>query len=344
MSLNKRTLSNNTSTISFNLYGLQVELRSDDKATIEGIRKDFRYFESDSAAPDVSINIFNESPAFESLPDINASIYSVNYVYYKGNKESYTDYHGRGLRIFDPGNNNYRIFSADYDLRHEISYLTILSVTGRFLDSKHIQRVHGLGISKNGKAILILLPEKGGKTTLAIELLRTSEVKLLSEDSPLINRHGEVMPFPLRLGILPGEEPDISGEYLYECKFTRVGTKILVDPDYFKDKIASTCKASMILIGERTLGVESRIEPASRLRAVNELVKNSVIGLGLHQGLEYVLGRNLWQTFGNIKMAFSRFYNCLAVVKGCKTYRFIIGHNTKTNVATLLEFLKNTDA
>jgi hypothetical protein len=341
--MNERKLSSSSSTISFNFYGLQIEMLSDDKATIERIKQDFRYFESKPDAPDVSIEVFNESPGFESLPDINASIYSVNYVSYQGNQESYTDYHGKGLRIFDPNKNKYRIFSADYNLRHEISYLTILSATGKFFDSKHIQRVHGLGISRNGKAILILLPEKGGKTTLALELLQTSEVELLSEDSPLINRHGEVMPFPLRLGILPGGESDIPKEYLYEVKFTRVGTKILVDPDYFKDKIASICKASKIIIGEKTLGIESRIEPVRRPRVIIELVKSSVIGLGLHQGLEHLLSRNPWHIFGNIRMAFSRFYNCLALVKGCKTYRFIIGHNTNKNVATLLEFLKNSD-
>jgi hypothetical protein len=343
MSGKKQAMSQKMTTVHFNLYGLKVELQSDDKSTVEGILRDFRYFESPSDAPDVRIEVFNEHPDFNTLPDITASIYSVNYVSYQGDKEIFSDYHGRGLRIFDPEKNHYRIYSTDSDLRHEITYLSMLSATGRFLDSRHIHRVHGLGVCRNGKAIVILLPEKGGKTTIALELLRSGEVGLLSEDSPLINRHGEVLPFPLRLGILPGGESDIPVEYLYEVSFTRVGTKILVDPNYFKDKIASACKAGIILIGERTLGVESKIEPVSRSRAVKELVKNSVIGLGLHQGLEYLLGRSLWQTLGRIGLAVSRFYNCLALVNGCRTYRYFIGHDTRANVNTLLEFLRKFD-
>ena len=325
--------------VSFDFYGLNVELRSADRKTVEGIRRDFAYFEAAPDTPQVNIEVFDSKPDYRSLPDLPASIYTINYVCYSGKEQIYTDYHGQGLRVSDLEQENYQIFSEDPDLRHEVSYLTILSAAGQFLDSKHIHRVHALGISVNGKAVLILLPEKGGKTTLALRLLRSGRVKLLSEDSPLITRHGEVLPFPLRLGIMPGGERDIPEEYLYPVNFMRVGTKILVDVGYYADNIGSACPPGVILLGERSLGCGSRIEPTSRLSASKEFIKNSVIGLGLHQGLEYLLGRSIWETFGKSMLAYSRLNNSLKILRRSKVYRYMMGHDIERNHQVLLDFL-----
>ena len=336
-------MGNGTASVGFDFYGLHLELRSEDAQLVDSIRREFAYFEAALTTPQVNIEVFDEKPDFASLPDLPASIYTLHYICYIGKEEIFTDYHGQGLRVSDRARKNYRIFSKSADARHEISYLTILAVAGEFLDSRNMHRVHALGISMNGKAILILLPEKGGKTTLALRLLKSEKVKLLSEDSPLISRKGEVLPFPLRLGILPGAELDIPAEYLHPVNFMRVGTKILVDMDYYADRIGSPCPPGIILLGERSLGCESRIEPAGKLVASKEFIKNSVVGLGLHQGLEYLLGRSIWETLGNSKLAFSRLNNSLKVLRCSKVYRYIIGHDTERNHQILVDFLDNVD-
>ena len=196
-----------------------------------------------------------------------------------------------------------------------------------------------MGISQNEKAILILLPEKGGKTTLALRLLESGQVRLLSEDSPLITRQGEILPFPLRLGILPGGESGIPTKYLRPVNLTRVGTKILVDLDYFADKIGSTCQPGVILLGERALGCGSSIEPTGRISGSKEFIKNSVVGMGLHQGLEYLLGRSIWETFGKSRLAYSRLNNSLKVLRRSRVYRYMIGHDIEKNHQVLLDFL-----
>ena len=334
---------NSDTSVNFNFHGLNLELRSSDRETVERIRRDFSYFETAPSTPQVSVEVFDEKPDFSSLPDLSASIYTLDYVCYRGKEDIFTDYHGQGLRVFNLRQKKYRIFSGNADLRHEIGYLTILSVIGQFLDSKHIHRVHALGISKNERAILILLPEKGGKTTLALRLLRSGQVKLLSEDSPLITRRGEVLPFPLRLGILPGGETDIPAEYLHPVNFMRVGTKILVDVAYYADRIGSASQPGIVLLGKRTLGCGSMIEPASRPGATKEFIRNSVVGLGLHQGMEYLLGRNIWETFGRTGLAFSRLNNSLKVLRRSKVYRYMMGHDTERNHQVLLDFLQKLD-
>lgn len=325
--------------VNFHFYGLHIKLASTHKETVSKIRRDFMFFDAESSEPDITIEVFDEHPVFSALPDISASIYAVNYITYYYQGQVFTDYGSQGLRIFDEKNNAYKIYCQNPDLRHEISYLTILSTVGKYLDRKHIHRVHALGISQNGKGVLILLPEKGGKTTLALQLIRSDNIKLLSEDSPLINRQGEILPFPLRLGILPGGETGIPEKYLYPVYLMRTGIKMLVDIDYFADKIGTACKLQIILLGERYLGTGAKIEPASRFNGLKELVKNSVVGMGLHQGMEYLIGRNIWETFGRSNIAASRLRNSMKAVSQCQIYRYFIGHDLEANARVLLDFL-----
>jgi hypothetical protein len=325
--------------IFFNFYGLCLELCCSDEKVTNSIERDFRYFNSEENKPGIKIEIFDKPPYFASLPNLSASTYTLNYVVYRNRDEIYTDYHGKGLRIWNQHDNNYRIYSDNSDLRHEIAYLTILSAVGQYLDSQHIHRVHSLGLSRDGKAILILLPEKGGKTTLGLRLINSGKFKLLSEDSPLINNKGQILPFPLRLGILPGGEEGIPAKYLYPVNFQRVGVKIMVDLDYFADKIGTASQPGIVFLGERVLGSESRIFPASKSRATKEFIKNSVVGLGLHQGLEYLLGGNLWGTLGKSKLAWSRLNNSLKVLNKSQVYRYQIGHDFQNNIQVLIDFL-----
>jgi hypothetical protein len=197
-----------------------------------------------------------------------------------------------------------------------------------------------LGISQNGKAILILSPKGGGKSTLALQLLESGQVKLLSEDSPLITKRGEILPFPLRIGVRSGTELNISAEYLQEVNQWDAERKLLVDIDYFADKISPPCKPGIILLGRRTLGPESKIEPASKLTATKAFIRDSVIGLGLFEGLEYILQRSTWEVLGKSGVALSRFNNSLSVIRRSKVYRYTIGRDRTRNRDVLLDFLR----
>lgn len=324
---------------SFNFYGLKLGLRSSDALTIEYLRRDFRYFEKTNGEGDFNIHILEKPPDYQSLPAMPASNYTIDYVTFRSKETVFTDYHGKGLRIYNTRERTYHIYSSDPDLRHEIAYLTVLSSVGRYLDLQHIHRVHALAVVKNGIAILVLLPEKGGKTTLALRLLRTGKFKLLSEDSPLLTRSGEILPFPLRMGILPGEEPGIPSHYIYRSKFLRIGTKVLIDLDYFADKIAQPSRPGFVFLGERVLGNKAAILPAGIFTAAKKFIANSVVGMGLHQGMEYLLGSNIFETISRSGLACSRLNNSLKVLRLTKVYRYQIGHDFENNIQVLLDFL-----
>jgi hypothetical protein len=257
-------------------------------------------------------------------------------VYREGNT-SYIDYFGRAMTICRGG--EYRVYCADRDLAHEIAFLTILSHMGRHLDAKGLHRVHALGVEAGGKAVLILLPVAGGKTTLAVRLLAADGAKLLSEDSPLISRRGEVLPFPLRIGLRANDTlPGVPAQYCRTVQRMEFGPKTLVDIEYFRDKIASPCPAGAILLGQRWLSGPSRIQPDSR-GALKAFVKNSVVGLGLYQGMEFVLERSGWEILGKVGTALRRLVASMAVIRRSQVYSFRMGPDVEQNAQVLRDFL-----
>ncbi|MBN1406097.1 MAG: hypothetical protein JW946_06225 [Candidatus Omnitrophica bacterium] len=336
---------NENAAIKLSFYGLGVEIKSSSAQTIEAVKKDFSFFKSKNTDAQVKIEIFLKAPDYKNLPSVTASVYTPRNICYRQGNISYIDYFGKGLSIIDTSKSLYSIYSDDEYLSHEMAYLTIMSIVGQYLDSKSIHRVHGLGLDINGKAVLILLPKGGGKTTLLLNLLKEKNVKLISEDSPLIDKNSNILPFPIRIGVSCEEKPFFVDEkYLTFVKRMEFEPKYLIDIEAFKDKISDKAsKPWIILLGERSLGNESKITPASKSKAFGEFVKNSVIGLGLYQGVEFILQKSPWELLGKTGLLYSRFRNAAKVISKSKTYTFTLGCDISKNSATLLELLKTRE-
>jgi hypothetical protein len=244
------------------------------------------------------------------------------------------------MMIVDRKRNTYRIHCTERDLAHEIVFLTILSQVGQHLDARGLHRVHALGIQANERATLILLPKGGGKTTLALRLLGAEGVKLLSEDSPLVSRRGQVFPFPIRLGVQVGEEPpDAPVHYCRTVQRMEFEPKTLIDVAHFADRIAEPCPIGTILLGERWLAGDPFIRPANLSAAVRAFVKNSVVGLGLYQGVEFVLERSGWEVLGKLGLAVSRLRASWQVIRRAQIYRLGLGPDVEQNAELLIRFL-----
>jgi hypothetical protein len=202
--------------------------------------------------------------------------------------------------------------------------------------------VHALGISFNGQGILLLLPSGGGKSTTALRLLRTPGVRLLAEDTPLIDRQGNMLPFPLRLGVCPGQELGIDRKYLRTTRRMEFDPKTLIDLEAFGDKIGQQVSPRILLIGERNLGEISDIVPLSKRAALRSLVNHMVVGLGVYQGLEFMLQRGPWELAGKLGVVASRLRNSLALLSNVQAYRFILGRDVEKNCRTLMAFLERS--
>lgn len=332
----------NSLTLSF--YGINIQFTSHAQRIVEDIERDYSFFKNEAVGnPKISINAYNTRPPYDILPPMQASYTSPRNIcyYYKGIK--YIDYLGNALVIYNKAKSLCEIYSSDYPLLQEICYTAILSLVSEKLDERHMHRVHGLGLSVDDKAILILLDMGGGKTTLAMNLLMSdNDIKLISEDSPLINTKGQILPFPLRIGLDPEDvPPEIPKEYQRYFERQEFGPKILIDIEYFRNKICKhPCQPHVVIIGRRVLGRQPEIKPCSKYQSILEFIKNSVIGLGLYQGIEYLFQKGPKEIITKIPVGISRLNNALKVMNRSKIYELYLSPNREQNNQVLIEFLK----
>ncbi len=324
----------------FSFYDFGIQVKSSDPQTVDNIRRDFSFFVDTKISPEVNFEIFTTSPEYNSFPTLRPSSHSPRNFSYRNGNLLFIDYFGKGLLIVDSIKKEYKIFSAEPHLRHEIAFLTILSLVGQNLDSRHIHRVHGLGLEINGKGTLILLPQGGGKTTLMLELLKHPNVKLISEDTPLINSSGEILPFPIRIGIdADAKLPDLPEKHLRLIERMEFKPKYLLDIDYFKDKITKNpCKLEFAFEGIRCLGNDSRIIPTPKSKMLRAFLINSVIGVGVYQGIEFLIQNSPLELIKKSSLLASRLRNSCQVVLKAKTYSFLTGSDKKKNTETFINF------
>jgi hypothetical protein len=326
----------------FNFYGLTVEVSCTAPELVEEVRRDFAYFRVPGTQGQVQVEMRLNAPPYSELPPMPASFLTPRNVCFHDRRLSYIDYFGRGLAVFNREAHHCIVYGTDPELVHEIAYLFLLSTVGQYLDQRRLHRVHALGVSYHGRGILLLLPSGGGKSTMALHLLKQPGVLLLGEDTPLIDRHGRILPFPLRLGVRLGQQTGIPPEFLRTVERMEFEPKTLIDIEFFQDRVGKEVEPAAILVGQRNLGNVSEITPLARRSALPALLKYVVVGLGVYQGMEFVLERGVREVLGKGEVAASRLYNSLRLLTRAPSYRFVLGRDTTKNFQTLLEFCRTT--
>lgn len=326
----------------FNIFGyiIKVECARDD--WLAHVRRDFASFRivSTTDTPALTLHLIDAKPDYDHLPAVKASVITPRNISFEFNRVSYIDYFGRALAIFQRRDNLCTVHGVETDLMREVAFLFILSMSGQYLDAHGLHRIHGLGVSRDGKGALLLLPSGGGKSTMAMQLLNQPGFKILSEDTPVIDRHGTIHPFPMCIGVRPGQSlSSIPQQYVRCVQRMEFEPKSLIDTAYFSDRIGQAADPSLILVGQRNLGDVSEIIPLSRTDTFKTLINNMVVGLGVYQGLEFLLERGLWEAFGKLGVAASRTRNAIALMRRSRAFRFVLGRNRQKNTRTLLEFL-----
>jgi hypothetical protein len=323
----------------FTFYGMTIVVRSSSPAIVEEIRRDFSYFHAPTGEAQVEVRAHLNTPPYAELPPAPAFRFTLRSVCFLLGERVYIDYFGQGLAIFDRRAQRCEVYSNEPDRLHEIVYLFMLSIVGQHLRSKGIHRVHALGVNYAQQGVLLLLPSGGGKSTMAMQLLQQPGFSLLGEDTPLIDRQGLLLPFPLRLGVLPTHWMDIPSAYVRTMNRMELPPKTLIDIEYFRDRISGPVAPQVLLVGERNLGDLAGIESLSRRRAFQALLHDLVMSRGVYQGREFLGKKGKQEQIDKGKVSVSRLYNSLRLLSRVSPYRFVMGRNIEKNCQTLVEFL-----
>jgi hypothetical protein len=325
--------------VEFCFYDVGLSLASSSPDLICNVARDFQYFAGPAPTRRVSIEATLAPPPWDRIPSDFATRITPNATIYDRGSVRYNDYQGEALAIYDFAREEGEIWSENADLLYEITYLLTLSRIGEIHDLHKIHRVHALGIAAGKKGALILLPEAGGKSTLCMEMLRHPEVRLLSDDTPLL-AHGKLHAFPTRIGIRGAKGSGIDPKYLRTMRRRNREPKTLLDVSYFQDRIAAETTADIVIVGARRNGKDSWIEPIGAAKAIPPLVANLVFGLGLPQVVEFFLRSGSSDAIRKFSIVSSRVAAVARLVWGAKCYRLALGRDTSMAADAIMSVMK----
>jgi hypothetical protein len=315
--------------------GLRVVLRTSDDELRERLRRDFRPHLSmaSDAHTVLRLTATRTAPPYEAMPAMVGGSIRHDHVVYDEGPLRVIDYQGEALARWDRDAGTLEVWASDLERLHELSYLLLQSRLGEALDAAGVHRVHALGLEKDGRACLVLLPSGGGKTTLGLAAIEQG-FRLLSDDAPLVTRAGDVLGFVVRVGTTskPG---DVDERHLGRMVRKRYGPKWLIDPAAFADRWSMRATPGALVLGERALRGETSLRPATARVLSGELLRSMVIGLGLPQLAEVVLLGTAADTARKAAFAASRSVAAAQLVRRSSLWTLTLGPDVNANVAAL---------
>lgn len=325
------------------VHGLGIAVQGDWVEVVDAVAADFAWFVDPGppTAPTIRIEVVRGEPDYDALGDGTATFVTPRNVVYQTPGRTVVDYFGKAVSVLDRRTGALTITGEKSHLVHEAAYQFLLSRIGEHLDRIGFVRLHGLGLSTPGGAVVVMLPSGGGKSTLALRALEDESVRILAEDTPLLDRRGTIHPFPLRIGINATDADRLPAGSVRRIERMEFHPKLALDLDAFRNRIdPEPRKLSHIVVGRRSLGTTATLEPLPRRAATGPLVREAVVGVGVYQGMEFVLQHGMRDVIGKVGIAVSRSRCCAAGARGASVWRLTLGRDHEHNWQALGPILR----
>lgn len=323
------------------VHGLRFDVRGWPAVADEVVR-DFLWFETADGGPaDVTVQLEQGAPHWDAYGDLTAAFVTPRNVVYQNGSRTILDYFGRASAELDRAAGRIVIRSEHPHLAHEAAYLFLLSRMGEHLDARGLPRLHALALAGPRGAICVLLPSGGGKSTLAVSALADERARLLAEDTPLLDARGYVHPFPLRIGVNPTDAERMPAGSVRRIERMEFHDKLVLDLDGFRDRVEEEAQPMAdLVVGRRSLGREGRLERLPRRAAAGALLREGVVGVGVYQGMEFVLQRGMRDVASKAGEALTRARCCAAAARRARVWRLTLGRDHASNWAALAQLLE----
>jgi hypothetical protein len=329
--------------IIFEVHGLALGVSGDWPEVLENLRLDFAWFQRQDqrVRPDVLVEIERQRPDLDRFGEVPASFVTPRNVVYERDGLAIVDYFGKAVSVLDRASGRLQVQGEDEHLVHEAAYHFLLSRIGEHLESRGFARLHALALVGQQGAVAVMLPSGGGKSTLALRALREDGVRLLSEDSPVIDRRGRLHPFPLRIGINATDADRLPPGSVRRLERMEFHPKLALDLAAFADRVEPAPRPLRhLVIGRRSLGREARLERVRRPAAVGPLLREAVVGVGIYQGMEFILQRGMRDVIGKLDVGLTRAACCGAGLVRARVWRATFGADHERNWSVLSTLLR----
>lgn len=330
--------------IYFNFNGETVRVSSNSDELLSRLEKDFSYFKVNEISP----ARFAIKANFDQIPDgiVPAKVadrQSLNSLTFDQGEIRINDYYGKLLSVYDYKKESATLWSVEIEKLHEITYLLVLSRVGKALDMRGLHKVHAMAFTLGNTSAIGMMPMKGGKSTLLANVLRDQSVAIVSDDCPLIDRQGRLLPFPLRLGV-DSLAPEVGlksdSEFTYTLQRDFYGEKKLVSLAGLPHEVGRVGEHQILFVGRRAPGLRPQLHRVSRLSMIKPLIYNMVIGIGLPMVMEYFWQNGFKDFVRKSFIALSRAWSALALLSKSECYQFWMCENPEENAEFLLRELK----
>jgi hypothetical protein len=327
--------------LALDVHGLRVSVSGWDEV-VDDLRRDFSWFTASGEGPvGLVVEVERRPPAFDAYGPLEASFVTPRNVVYQDDGTTIVDYFGRALLALDRRRNRATVQGEDFALAREAAQNLVMSRVGEHLNRRGFVRLHALGLAAASGGVAVTMPSGSGKSTLALRALADERVRLLSEDSPLLRRDGTISPFPLRIGVNPTDR-DLIPEGLPVRTLERIEfhPKLAVDVEHFADRIhRERLPLVHLVVGRRTLAERGALEPLDRTDGIAPLLREAVVGIGVYQGMEFVLQHGWRDTVGKSGILGRRAIVAASVLRRARVWRLLLGRDRESNWEALLPLL-----
>jgi hypothetical protein len=330
------------SELELDVHGLAIRAGGDWPEVLQALALDFAWFERPlNGTRGATVEVRRRAPDWDAHAAARPAFVTPRNLVLGDGERTLIDYFGRALSVYDRERQQVTIEGEDAPLVHEAAYHFVVSRVGEHLDRIGLVRLHALGLAGAQGGVAVMLPSGGGKTTLGLRALREPGVRLLSDDSPLLDRRGRLLPFPLRIGVNATDAERLPAGHVRRIERMEHHPKLALELEAFRDRIETAPQPLRhLVIGHRTLGRAARLEPLSRAAAVAPLVRESVVGVGLYQGMEFVLQRGLRDVLAQAGPGLVRARGCAAGLARARVWRLTTGRDHEANWAALAPLLR----
>lgn len=330
--------------LDLSFYGASARLTADSDGVLEPLRRDFEHFLAPPAGdrPALSWSLSRRAPP---QPQGRALFSTGAFSVFQRGTLRHIRYRERACAVFDYASGRGQVVCEDPALLHELTYLAVLSRVGERLEEEGLHRVHALGFSWGGQGGLLVLPSGGGKSTLALELLKRPDFRLLSDDTPLLDRGGtRLRAFPLRLGFRADADlAEVPGRFLRPFLRRRHGPKRVVDLGFFRHALAEEAPLRWLLIGAPG-GAGPRVAPLAKPLAWPALALSLVVGHGVAQMAEYMVDPSLGGAARLARLGLARLACARSALNAAQCASFTLGTDPAAAAGLLEAHLRRSRA